>query len=1172
MKTVISSIVLPSHQLRSSPPTRRPLGIVAALLFALAASSLAAHAGTLTPDLKSRAAALAPGERVRVIVRLASQVDLKTFNRGRATAPGMITALRAKAQATQPAVLKLLNEHGVKSDVRALWIENSLAFEADSALLGALAARADIATIDIDRLIHLPEVERGNHIPSAESVERGAGATDAATSWADGHLTRIRVPELWAAGLSGQGVVIGSIDSGFDPSHPALAGKWRGGSNSWRDFVSGAATPLDEDGHGTHTIGTMVGGDGPGAFPDDIGVAYGATFIAARIFGTGSGYWSWMLGAAQWMLDPDGNPATNDFPDIINNSWYIILSDLVSEYYASTAAWRAAGIIPVFCIGNYGPASGTTKSPGDYNNVIGVGATTSGDELAHFSSHGPAPAGSSFPADGRKPDLSAPGDSIVSCVPGGGYEAMSGTSMAAPHVAGVIALMKSGNPSLTYDVALSSLISSAYDLGPAGFDHGYGYGLVDAYAAACVAGSLPPGVVEPPMGLAAASGEGGINLSWTASRTPGILRYDVYRSSVPHDAGGSLVGATTASSFADTIAFGAYWYKVRAVGSSGTSESSNEVHAALCMPAVAAEYEVGGSGLWPAPYGMVAGDFNGDGIFDLAVANADNGSPAPGSVSVLLGQGAGGVGDGTFAPAVSYTLGAGQAPWRLATGDFNGDGILDLVMGGFSAPSIAIMFGTGQAGIGDGAFGPPVYYACGSEPERFAVGDFNADGVLDLAIPCYGDAVVSVLMGNGVGGVPDGTFAPAVNYACGAYPVSVTAADYNSDGVTDLAVTQRGTSGSGSVLVLLGVGVGGVPSGTFAPAGSYPAGSGLGRGGAALGDFNADGVADLAVPTAAGISILLGNGAAGHGDGTFRTALQSPGASGMTIAVGDWSGDGVPDLLVRGARWGWRNRLRLGLTTAGLANGDFGPELTIPDLYDWPSSTWFAIGDYNSDGTADLALGLYWQGSVAVLLASCQTSLSTTLEVLDPPAGSTWVTGQQQTIHWTKGAGILAVDVAVSRDGGAHWQTIASNCVGTSLIWAVAGPYSDRARIRVFDPAVPSHNALSPGEFTILPASLVGVNDQPPLVFALRANGPNPFNPATRVAFEVPVVGRVSLVVFDVNGRRVRTLVDEQKQPGRYSVTWDGTSDAGRRLASGLYFCRMESGAFRGIQRMTMLR
>ena len=192
-------------------------------------------------------------------------------------------------------------------------------------------------------------------------------------------------------------------------------------------------------------MGTMVGGDGPGPFTPDTGVAPGAEWIAAKGCEDLGCSESSLLSSGQWVIAPTdllgNNPLPALHPDIVNNSWGSGPND--PFYQATVAAWRAAGIIPVFASGNPGPDSADEGgSPGDYLTSFSVGATDANDLIADFSGRGPSAFGK------VNPDVSAPGVDVVSSVPGGGYEAFSGTSMATPHVVGTLALVLSADPSL----------------------------------------------------------------------------------------------------------------------------------------------------------------------------------------------------------------------------------------------------------------------------------------------------------------------------------------------------------------------------------------------------------------------------------------------------------------------------------------------------------------------------------------------------------------------------------------------------------------------------------------------------------------------------------------------------------------------------------------------------
>ncbi len=427
-----------------------------------------AEAASISVDLAARLDGAASAERIPVILNLAERVEPALYKGGRATASALVTDLRATAQRTQAPLLDRLRAKGLGDGVRSLWITNSLALAVDPTTLAELSRWPEIASIDLDVPVSLPEVT--------------VGESSLSPVWS---LDTIGAPAVWATfGLTGAGVVIGSMDTGADISHPVLQGKWRGGTNSWLDLVNGLGAPYDDHGHGTHTIGTLVGGDGPGPLATDTGVAYGAQFISVKVLDANNSFGSAsiVLAGAQWILDPDGNAATNDFPSVVNNSWYFN-SQTYSGFHAAVAAWRAAGIVPVFCLGNAGPNPGTTRPPASYDNTLGIGATTSADAIAGFSSRGPSPVGASFPVDQRKPDLSAPGASVTSAVPGGLYQAWSGTSMATPEVAGTVALMLQARPGATYDQIVGLLRSTALDFGAAGWDADFGYGRLNTFAA-----------------------------------------------------------------------------------------------------------------------------------------------------------------------------------------------------------------------------------------------------------------------------------------------------------------------------------------------------------------------------------------------------------------------------------------------------------------------------------------------------------------------------------------------------------------------------------------------------------------------------------------------------------------------------------------------------------------
>ncbi|HEY6293675.1 MAG TPA: choice-of-anchor D domain-containing protein, partial [Terriglobia bacterium] len=270
------------------------------------------------------------------------------------------------------------------------------------------------------------------------------------------------------------------------------------------------------------------------------------------------------------------------------------------------------------------------------------------------------------------------------------------------------------------------------------------------------------------------------------------------------------------------------------------------------------------------PQDVVVGDFNGDGKLDLAVADAGENSQGQvaDTVSILLGNG-----NGTFQSHVDYAT--GQVPVRIAIGDFNGDGKLDLAVVNQLASTVSILLGNGN-----GTFQAHVDYSVGLEPSAVVVGDFNRDDKLDLAVANFSTQTVSVLIGNG-----NGTFQSAVDYPAFLDPVAVVAADFNGDGKLDLAVPGLVSS---SVAVLLGNGDGTFDAPAFYSTGQYPES-------VATGDFNGDGILDLALPTDSSlgtISVLLGKG-----DGSFQSAANFPsGLLPVAITTADFNNDGKLDV------------------------------------------------------------------------------------------------------------------------------------------------------------------------------------------------------------------------------------------------------------------------------------
>ena len=369
-----------------------------------------------------------------------------------------------------------------------------------------------------------------------------------------------------------------------------------------------------------------------------------------------------------------------------------------------------------------------------------------------------------------------------------------------------------------------------------------------------------------------------------------------------------------------------------------------------------------------SPGPIATGDFNGDGVLDMAVGSTDNGI---GEVTILLGDG-----DGTFRSAATYELGVGFVPTSIVAGDFNGDGRLDLAVGesdpGTATGAVAVLLGNG-----DGTFQLPVDYPVKSGAGSMVAGDFSGDGKLDLAVANSYAGDVSILMGNG-----DGTFQPPVDYPAQSGPDpgsadAMVAGDFSGDGKLDLALAINGNDSAVSILM-------GNGDGTFQPpqtAVDYGVGGGTVPISIAAGDFSGNGKLDLAVGVTSGagprttynVFILMGNG-----DGTFQTpVVYSVGTDPYRIDAGDFNGDGKLDLAVAGGLFGLDGAIAI---LMGNGDGTFQTPVDYPAQSGPDDGAGQAIvaGDFNGDGKLDLAVSIAGStADVSILLGNGDGTFST---------------------------------------------------------------------------------------------------------------------------------------------------------------------------------------------------
>jgi subtilisin family serine protease len=350
------------------------------------------------------------------------------------------------AQQAQAPVRARLDEAGMV--YRPFYLINMIRVEGQHRRMAEFADLPGVAEVVLN-----PNVR-----PYPSSATLGYGNTPSDGQGVGWNISQVRADDVWGLGFTGQGIVVAGQDTGYDWEHPALRQAYRGNSSStvehaynWRDAWSETPIPFDDDQHGTHTMGTIVGDDGRG---NQVGMAPGAQWIGCRNMLRGLGNPASYTDCMEFFLapyPPGGDPFrdgdVSQAPHLVNNSWGCPAIEGCDDDILLPAldAMRAAGIMMVVSAGNSGPGCQTVaEPPARYDSAFSVGATDSLGQITGFSSRGPVPNSASL----LKPDVVAPGSNVRSSLPGGRYGTAGGTSMAGPHVAGLVALIWSANPEL----------------------------------------------------------------------------------------------------------------------------------------------------------------------------------------------------------------------------------------------------------------------------------------------------------------------------------------------------------------------------------------------------------------------------------------------------------------------------------------------------------------------------------------------------------------------------------------------------------------------------------------------------------------------------------------------------------------------------------------------------
>ncbi len=461
---------------------------------------------------------ISQASEAEILIVLEKQADLSAiaslnskFEKGTA----IYRVLTEVARSTQgPIVAELVQSGAV---FKQYWISNMIWARGDGTLVESLARRSDVARIHANPWTRLA----GLSTPQRDRLT---------TNLVEANIQLVNAPDVWAIGVTGRGAVIGGQDTGYDWRHPALINQYRGWDGvtashdyNWHDAIHednpntipgnrcgyDSPEPCDDQAHGTHTMGTIVGDDGAG---NQVGMAPAAKWIGCRNMEQGWGTPATYAECYQWFVAPypiggdpftDGDPSKA--PDVINNSWSCpVVEDCTDPDILRSIVdhVRAAGIMTVQSAGNRGSSGcGSIDEPAAiYDASFTVGATDANDQIASFSSRGPSLQDGAFLT---KPDVSAPGIGIRSSIPNAQYGFLSGTSMAAPHVSGLVALLVSAEPLLAGEVDLleqlihDSAVPRFSDEGCGGDgpmdipNNTYGRGRIDAREAYNAANKIP---------------------------------------------------------------------------------------------------------------------------------------------------------------------------------------------------------------------------------------------------------------------------------------------------------------------------------------------------------------------------------------------------------------------------------------------------------------------------------------------------------------------------------------------------------------------------------------------------------------------------------------------------------------------------------------------------------
>ncbi len=1103
---------------------RRLNGGLATLLFCVVISNTSV-AGQLEKLLEEKLRTTAAMEKIQVLIYLKDQVDLEkaevrlrtSFPAGRIPVHvrylSILDALQTLVNRTQPAFRQNLNRYfadGTLTIQRSFWIRNMLVVQSTPNTLRQIAAMPEVETVFYDGYL-----ERELPVTASEGESHPQSAEPG--------LRVIHADKLWGLGYTGAGRLVMNIDTGVEGNNQSLNARWRGTVPgvqpgwAWFDPETNTIFPIDGDGntqHGTHTMGIMCGLYE--SIGDTLGVAPGAHWIAAKTL-TQLPHTSHSLAAFQWAANPDSNVNTmDDVPDVINCSWYdpnVSGTECTgaSGYYSAVDALEALGIAVVFSAGNFGPGPSTITPPKNRlttgTNFFSVGAingNASGYPIANFSSRGPSVCVG--PDSLRiKPEVVAPGVGVRSAAGINSYRVLDGTSMASPHIAGSIALLRQAAPFMTGTEIKYILMNTAAELGTPGEDNTYGHGLIDLEAAYL---SLP---------LAAGFARGRI----TGNGSPlSGARVDFVEPEQQHYSISDVDGYYTVPAYFDTLApVMQFSLQVRRFGYLLYTDT---------LTMVPNDTVTRNINLKPMPTGTLQlhaynntenMQVDAKVIFEGTTVVEGLTDPADGILSVPLPQGSY---DVFIDPQSPY----GSRMYTNISVAVDSTSSIETLLRYVIEPSLADLHDTLNAGQ--------------TNTKTLTLTNTTNDSV---AFRISDDELPSLVRASGkpdsqqqyiTQQLPEGTRDKKPRHLQPGGQRGLDPFGYewiDSDEPGGPVFQWEDISNIGTVI---------------------PTESWIGSAGASNAD---DGQTHLALPfifNFYGNSFdslkLCTNGWIGFNltsTSTEHTNSPIPSASEPNSAIYPWWDD--LDLRTSGAvhyyHDGTTNRFIIQYTNAPHSTGTSGKysfqvilnpsgnvEFAYLSMQQTVSSA--TIGIENPAGDTGLMIvhnASYMHDSLAILLSA---------------PGTGWLTEFPSS-------GILppqsSRDIAVTFNSNGLTPGVHYN---TNII--VSGTHPDIG--------APDAVAVTvPAVLTVAQASGVKNTEGLPSVVMLSQNYPNPFNPSTTIDFALPEQSDITLRIFDLLGREVRLLARGIYSPGDHRMVWDSRNNKGDPVAGGTYFCRFEA-------------